>query len=230
MTEVQKEILIAKMLDNPSCLSDEELEIILHDDEMKDIYEMSADVSGSIRQSHLIVDMDDEWDRFNSRMKRKSSPMRWMTKVAAILSGLIIISGITIFFLDRPQSTNETAVVDNTALHATIENTLQSNNTNNISNPELSEKDITPSVSPQNTPIAVRKVSHAKPKAKPDIIIDDAEIDEYLRIQQASIDNEIALQAAEIIKDEYEALLPYLDAAGAYNAKMDKTIARITMP
>ena len=150
-----------------------------------------------------------------------------MTKIAAILSGIILISGITVFFWDRPQETNEIAVIDDTILPATPGNTQQANT--DVINPELSEKDISTTVSPQSTQVAARKASHVKPKAKPDIIIDDAAVDEYIRIQQAIIDNEIALQYAEVIEEEYEALLPYLDAAGADDDKMDKTIARITM-
>ena len=45
MTEQQKEILTAKMLDAPASLSDEELALIGNDPELRDIYEMSASIA-----------------------------------------------------------------------------------------------------------------------------------------------------------------------------------------
>lgn len=63
MTEEQKELLIAKMLDTPSSLSEEDLELILHDEELRGIYEASAALSGAcIRQPEL--DMIAEWNCF----------------------------------------------------------------------------------------------------------------------------------------------------------------------
>lgn len=47
MTEEQKEKLIARMLDSPSSLSDEELEMMTLDEELRDIYEISSSVSGA---------------------------------------------------------------------------------------------------------------------------------------------------------------------------------------
>ena len=70
MTEEQKEILIAKMLDAPSSLSDVELDSILHDDELRDIYEASAALSSAcIRQPEW--DMKAEWNSFRPRIRRK---------------------------------------------------------------------------------------------------------------------------------------------------------------
>lgn len=48
MTEEQKEILIAKLLDCPSSLSDEELDLILHDGELREIYDASVAMSGAL--------------------------------------------------------------------------------------------------------------------------------------------------------------------------------------
>ena len=39
MTDIQKEILIEKMINCPTDLTDEELMLILSDEELKDIYE-----------------------------------------------------------------------------------------------------------------------------------------------------------------------------------------------
>lgn len=45
MTDEHKEILIAKLLDSPASLSDEELDAIAHDDELRDLYGVSSAVS-----------------------------------------------------------------------------------------------------------------------------------------------------------------------------------------
>lgn len=63
MTEEQKEILIAKMLDAPASLSDMELDAILNDDELRDIYAASAALD-SAYAAEAEFDMDAEWKRF----------------------------------------------------------------------------------------------------------------------------------------------------------------------
>ena len=110
MTEEQKEILIAKMLDAPYSLSDEELDLMMHDDELREIYEASAALSSAlIRQPEL--DMKAEWDRFRPRLRRKPAPMRWVMRVAAIFLGVIFFSGIAVRIIDKVFSDDQTPVV-----------------------------------------------------------------------------------------------------------------------
>lgn len=60
MTEEQIEILIAKMLDAPSSLSDEELDSILQDEDLRSFYAASAALGNAcIRQPEW--DMEAEW-------------------------------------------------------------------------------------------------------------------------------------------------------------------------
>lgn len=99
MTDEQKEILIAKMLDAPSSLSDKELDAILHDDELRDIYEVSSAVS-SAYAGQPELDMEDEWKRFRPRLRRKPTAMRWAMRVAAIFLGVVLASGIAVRIID----------------------------------------------------------------------------------------------------------------------------------
>ena len=57
----------------------------------------------------------------------------------------------------------------------------------------------------------------------------ETDVDEYLRIQQARIDNDLAMQVAESYTEEYDDLVAILDAAGAYNPELDNVIRKVTM-
>lgn len=77
------------------------------------------------------------------------------------------------------------------------------------------------------TRIAKAEVAPAKAsRAQEEPVID---IDEYLRIQQARIDNDLAIQAAESYMEEYDNLVPILDAAGVYDPEFDNAIRKVTM-
>ena len=95
MTEEQKEILIAKMLDAPASLSDMELDAISDDDELRDIYAASAALD-SAYAAEQEFDMDAEWKRFSPRLHRKPDKMRWFMRVAAIFLGVIFASSIVV--------------------------------------------------------------------------------------------------------------------------------------
>lgn len=226
MTEVQKEILIAKMLDSPSCLSDEEVDIILHDDKMRDIYEISCAVSGCVRSAEPVLDMDEEWTRFNLRRTRKRSPKRWIISVAAMLSGIIFISFLTGIFSDRLPSSDDTAAMDDKYPHKTVEVALFA--LEETYHPRIPEKEEIPAPPERTTPAKARKAQRHRAEAKPETTISDMEIDEYLRIQQAAIDNEIALQSAQVIKDEFQ-LLTDPEAIAGFDIDVDNAIKRITV-
>lgn len=59
----------------------------------------------------------------------------------------------------------------------------------------------------------------------------DLDIDEYLRIQQARIDNDLAMQHAEIIIDELATIQQMCDAIGENNGMeiMESTIRQVIM-
>lgn len=228
MTEEQKEILIAKMLDAPSSLSDEELDMLMHDDELREIYEASAAVSSAcVRQPEL--DMKAEWERFRPRIKRKPAPMRWVMRVAAIFLGVIFLSAITVRIIDKVFSTDQTHAV------AKVQPSPKLNTSTAIpvDQPLTEIKD-----EAEKEPVIRRKPNHHRPVDKidnsqsiaqaEDSVIIDVDIDEYLRIQQARIDNDLAMQSARIYQEEYENLAALLDAVGLHNPELDNLITRIT--
>lgn len=220
MTEEQKDSLIAKMLDAPSSLSDEELEAILHDDELRDIYDVSAALSNACTPQPE-PDMEAEWLRFRPRLRRKPTTMRWILRVAAIFLGAVLASGIAvrvfdnIFTADSPQPA--IAKVD-TVIPARTK-------------PAALPAEQEASAAPEPAIKKCRAVEPARYISKVELSGEDTEIDidEFLRIQQARVDHNLAIQAAESFLDEYDDLAPILDAAGLDNPALDCAIRKVTL-
>lgn len=233
MTEEQKDLLIAKMLDAPSSLSDEELEAILSDEELRDIYEASAALSTAcIRQPEL--DMEAEWKNFRPRIRRKPSAMRWVMRTASIFLGVIVLSGIAGRIIDYI-FTNDPAPITAEA---------------NLS-PELNDTPVVPPAEEITATESKPAIAKPQPVAPPNHLAKakitkpekssvkmgkgmkqmdkEIDVDEYLRIQQARIDNDLALQAAEDYIAEFEEIMPLLDAAGVYNPELENAIRKVTM-
>lgn len=228
MTEEQKELLIAKMLDTPSSLSEEDLELILHDEELRGIYEVFAALSGAcIRQPEL--DMRAEWNSFRPLIKRKQTLMCWPMRVAAILIGVILVSGIAIRIIDNVFTGNQTSEIAKTEQSQEAHDSpvvLQ-----NYQATEAKEE-TKQELATVRRPSVVTDRHLAKAEiGQPKTVVDQVEtdVDEYLRIQQARIDNDLAMQVAESYIEGYDDLVVILDAAGAYNPELDNVIRKVTM-
>lgn len=228
MTEEQKEILISRMIDAPLSLSDKDLEAILTDDELRDIYEVSSTVRGAcIRQPE--IDMPEEWKRFRRRIHKRPTNIRWVMRVAAIFLGILLFSGVVKKMIDQSLTTKEQPLVtelDHKAQHENIltitSSTRQSESQENAITKTLTCKNKT---SVSNLHRAKTKTTKQKREQKETSI----DIDEYLRIQQARIDNDIAMQVAEIYMEEYNRILSILDATGTNSPYLDNVIRKTTM-
>lgn len=228
MTEEQKEILISRMIDAPLSLSDKDLEAILTDDELHDIYEVSSTVRGAcIRQPE--IDMPEEWKRFRRRIHKRPTKIRWIMRVAAIFLGILLFSGVVKKMIDQSLTTKEQPLftkLDHNAQHGNIltitSSTRQSESQENAITKTLTCKNKT---SDSNLHRAKTKTTKQKREPKETSI----DIDEYLRIQQARIDNDIAMQVAEIYMEEYNRLLSILDATGTNSPYLDNVIRKTTM-
>ncbi len=233
MTEEKKEFLIAKMLDSPSSLSDEEIDVILHDDELKDIYEMSSAVSGAcIRQPE--INMAGEWERFRPRIRRKPSAMRWVMRVAAIFLGVVVASGIVVKLTDYLLSLEEQPVI------AKVEE-RNAMTTDSISIPVAANE---PVVKVEETLPAgnQRKYvsAHKRHRVKAAVVAadtitaydldDDEYIEQYLRVQQAQIDNELAMMTAQEIREKYATVIRMLDLVGVSDNPTIIAINKLTIP
>lgn len=210
MTDEQKEKLIAKMLDTPASLSDDELDGILRDPELLDLYEISAAVSNaSIRQPD--IDVNEEWTQFRGRIRRKPLPLDWIMRVAAIFLGVMFTAGILVKVIDYVFSQESAPVIAESEKNAEPE----------ILIPKISD----PSTENREN-LAVAAVTPDHPVASP---TDEIDIEEYLTIQQARIDNELALQDAAMYEDDFYELLPQLDLTGDEYALLYAELREITL-
>lgn len=227
MTDEQKEILIAKMLDAPSTLSDQDLNMIQHDEELKDIYEVSSAISGATMPQPEL-DMEKEWNLFRPRIRRWRSPSRWIMKVAAIFLGVLALGGITGKIIDYMLTT------ENQPLVAIAKQPVSKiKEINPKPEYESIEKGITEEsvVNKESKSIIphrkrVKAESTISEEATENNIID---IDELIRIEQAKIDNDIAVITAQQIIVDYNELLLNVDMNEIDNEQMIQTINMLTM-
>ncbi len=212
MTEGQKDILICKMLDNPDSLTDKELEMILHDEELRDIYEVSALVSGAVA-SQKEFDAEQEWRLFRHRILPKPSWTRRFMRIAAIFLGVIVVSGII------------GKIIDYTLTKGYEDQMAETVKSTTPKRPEIKEDTPKiPYVEPTSTPeqtketattkIAAQKKTFQAPQNEEEEEID---VDEYLRQQQEEIEDAIIRQNAEIQIDEYYAMKEFISGMNDEN-------------
>lgn len=84
MTDIQKEILIEKMINCPTDLTDEELMLILSDEELKDIYETSRILKTSLAKPPE-TDPRKEWELYRPRIARRPNMFGWIARIAAVI-------------------------------------------------------------------------------------------------------------------------------------------------
>ncbi len=211
MTDEQRDMLIAKIVDSPSSLTEKELDAMLHDDDLKDIYEMSAAVSSAcICQPE--PDVEAEWERFRPRLRRKPTPMKWVMRVAAIFLGVMLASGIAVKIINKVFTPKETAII------AKTETT--------VAEEPLSVEPIPKEAAAEVVAVKVKKRTTVKVKPREQ---NEMDIDEYLRIQQARIDNDIAMQNAAVYEDEYNNLMAILDIIGGRDDELENEIRKVTI-
>lgn len=230
MTEEQKDILIAKMLDSPTSLTDEEVGMLNEDEELRDIYELSSEISGAYANQREI-NAAEEWELFRPRIRQKPTSMRWVVRVAAIFLGVVLVSGIAVRLIDNiliPQNQEAIAKVEKVSVAKYV---TENKTDTAVSKTEEEVADNSP-VCRNHQPalrqsVAIRSVNkydNRKEQTQPEI-----DVDEYLRLQQARIDNELAMQAAETYLDEISNLEEMLAAEGVVNPEMNASIMKVTM-
>lgn len=227
MTDEQKETLIARMLDTPDALSASDLETILHDEELRAIYDTSVALSNAcVHQPEFDVDV--EWRRFSARIHRKPSAWQWVMRVAAIFLGVAIASGIAVRVTDVLFTSGHQAEIAESDSH-NVAPALPSQPM-----PKTADEPITESLIIHHRPAVparhIAKAEISRPSQyNADQVETDFGIDEYLRIQQARTDNDLARQVAESYIEELNDLAPILDAVGVYDAEFESEIRNITM-
>ena len=207
MTEQDKDILIGKMLDSPSSLTDKELSMIRTDEELKDIYRISSALKGAC-MTRPEIDVEREWRQFRTRLLHKPSPLRWMMRIAAIFLCVVLLSALPLVIKNHVRTDNDRQVVAEAGKvvkgQAYGDDVKKSPMTDNGVRSEVSVAgEAIPDVKP-----AVYKKSR-KPLEKVDAD-EEIDVDEYLRQQQSEIEYEIALLNAEMILDPQYAMREFM--------------------
>ena len=167
--------------------------MIADDEELRELYQLSADLKTACVKPPEI-DEAKEWQRFRSRMRVAGRRRRWsrMVRVAAIFLGVMLLSGVAMTLIDRlmlmPESTEIAAVPVDTVAVAPKQK--------EATGPEL--------IAEAAVKKAVKEsVGEAKRAGGKQSAPSEPSIEEYLAVQQARIENEIATELAEAIKQQY---------------------------
>ena len=229
MTEQDKDILIGKMIDSPSSLTDEELDMIQIDDELKDIYKISSELMGaSMPQPEM--DVEREWRLFRHRILPKPSPTRWIMRVAAIFLGVIFIGGVLVRIIDKALDVPKTTVAIVQETKKTVEIKPNEENTNSKAIRKKEESQSLISSSKDASSGQHMSMSKNMKEKQMDLPEEEIDVDEYLRLQQARIDNDLAMMAAESYIYEYNEFLQEIDDPNAYETtELENAIRQVTM-
>lgn len=216
MTEEQKEILISKIIDTPSALTDMELNLILKDPELMDLYEMSSSVSGAYK-GISDIDIENEWELFRPSILKKPRLMTRVMRIAAVFLGILLCSSMAWLIYDLNSSKDTVSGI------ALADKNPQNEDISSINEPE---EEMAEAEMPE---VQAKPESKASKVVRPSQNTEEIDIEEYLRIQQARIDNELALLNAEIYKEEFNELIPILESAGISKSYIESEINRLTM-
>lgn len=232
MTEEQKEILIAKMLDAPSSLSGEELDLIVKDDELRDIYNASAAISTACIR-HPELDMEEEWNIFRPRIRHKPSMVRWVMRIAAIFLGVLFASGVVVEIIDSKFAYDPQPVIAKVEQSPKTDSKPAVRQDTRVAESEKEESEIKQKIVRKHSSTYTPHTAKANTSQSGSVSQVESEIeidvDEFLRIQQARIDNDLAMQVAESHMEEYDDLVALLDAVGSHKQELENMIKKVTM-
>ena len=109
MTQEEKMKRLLDAQDYPETFTEEELQAILKEDDLRE----SAELMARLKQTYIgketeDIDVDAEWQRFASQ-----KPKRWSLRIAASFIGLLMLSGITYAAIHIVSSSRSQQAVEN---------------------------------------------------------------------------------------------------------------------
>lgn len=197
MTEDIKNFLIEKMIDRPAELSPDDIQTILHDEDLREIYDASVLLRDAMISPSL-SDPADEWKRFRSRIvptRRRAPWLRYMAYAAAIVVLALLVPMMT-RLLDRNADSETTTIIakhEDTTVMVASPDIHQVPNITAVQPATIVAHEPTASPAPTYSPIAKRSPS-PKHQSSPS----DVDIEQKVRTQLARIDNEVAMALAQV--------------------------------
>lgn len=224
MTEEEKDILIEKMTDKPNSLTSEDIDAILMDSELREIYRISSSLQEAA-SSRIEVDGLKEWELFRPRLKKVRSPFRWIMRVAAIFLGIVILSSVIVKIIDHVFE-HPAAPVISKVNDVKENNYKMKEDTKNIEANSIASLNEKNEVNSQKLAV---KISNSLEEELETEQANEIDIDEYLRIQEAKIENDLALLNAEMYLEEIEHIKQELESQGVEEEWIEKEIKKVTM-
>ena len=220
MTEKDKDILIEKMLDRPAELSTADIAVIMADEELRELYDTSVMLADSL-QRQPVVDNDREWELFSRRLavghtrsdavrkpERKLLHLRRVVRVVAVVAGVMLLSAVVVRMMRNVSDGDMTL---DAGSMMTAESVVQQPDTVGMTDtsPEVGIADTLAGEHIADGAPAGRNVAAANSRSTVSVIHtpDDFNIDEYIEIEQARIDNEVAMAVARVYEAEYSTYL-----------------------
>lgn len=205
MTEEIKNTLIEKMIDRPDTLTSDEIMAICSDEELRELYEISTKLQDTL-QPVPQTPAAQEWDMFSRRLSMRRPKKKLylrLVQTAAVVAGVLLISAVIVKITGDVPSASVSSLTSDVVNSGITENpadTIRSQNDKLVTTLKNDGTHIADASKPDKNHSAKKTKSASTPTATPDF-------DEYLRIEQARIDNEIAMAMAEVYEAEYLASL-----------------------
>lgn len=194
MTEIERNLLIEKMVCAPRELTDAEIASIIGDEELRAVYELTVLLKES-KATELKSTPAEEWEKFRGRI---SGPKRryglWL-RVACIAAAAVVALPVVKVVV----APNTQAPVQNTELMAKSGKAIES-----VEAVPTDTATVTTTVAAEPKLVAEAKpIASRAPRKK---VVEASEVDERIRIEQARIDNEVAMALAEVYATNYGAM------------------------
>lgn len=191
------------MIDRPAELSPDEIMTISRDEELRELYEISAKLQDTLQPDSL-TPVTQEWDMFSRKLnmrRPKKKLYRRLALTVAVVAGVLLISAAVVKIIGHAPSVPDSSLTAGVVKNVIIENPADTTACRPLTprRPmDVAEEHISRnSGSPRQT--TAKGTPHDLSAAA------SIDIDNYMRIEQARIDNEIAMAMAEIYDGECNA-------------------------
>lgn len=218
MTSEEKDILIEKMIDRPESLRSDEISRVLSDPELRDLYDISVRLTDELSQEPE-VNVDAEWVKMRSLIAGKKRTngfkSRWMWIAAGVVA-ILICATVAI----KLNLSTDMQKVELPCLAKVEETNVAKQSCVNQPSVEAAGESLTEEVADEPEQMGQKQNKKRYGNVREVQGPDSSAIDEYLRIREARIDNEVSVALARIYQEDYsismEALAELLDS-GAWS-------------
>lgn len=203
MTDDQKNELIGKMIDCPESLSPQDMEAIASDQELRDIYQVSASLAGAYAPMPDCK-AEEQWARLRPLLMRPRRRRAWAFRAAAAVAAVALVAGLVM--LRAPEPGPQLAVEIPEPASGQVSDTAAVAVTKASVAPELMANAEAVAQAKPKTAKAKPAKRKAAGKAKKAAAADTLSFDQMMRVEQARADHCQAMAMAEVYLSNYKAM------------------------